>query len=251
MRRAYSMPPDEDVAGVGPVDPEIGLLRLDRKNGKPLAVVYNFAVHPIQGVPGGGNTADIPGFASKVIEENVGGGALAFFLQGCAGDINPARYKDVELPHDAEPLGNLLGLSVLRALKTIQTRDGGALHVIHEVVALPRAADSEQRIKAIQAEQARLLASLQGTNLNLKTFLPLFVQYKVSGDYPSYYSHRYLHEKMLGREHLHQAGRREPRGHGTLRPEHLHHGAAYETPDQSGDTQETPGAECGGRKEDH
>jgi hypothetical protein len=202
MRRAYSMPRDEDVAGVGPIDPEIGLLRLDRKNGTPLAVVYNFAVHPIQGVPGGGNTADISGFASKVIEENMGGGALAFFLQGCAGDINPAKYKDVQQLHDAEPLGNLLGLSVLRALKTIQSRDGGALRLIHEVVALPRGADLEQRIKAIQAEQARLLASLQGTNLNLKTFLPLFVQYKVSGDYPSYYSHRYQHEKTLGREHL-------------------------------------------------
>jgi hypothetical protein len=202
MRRAYSMPRDEDVAGVGPVDPEIGLLRLDRKNGKPLAVVYNFAVHPIQGVPSGANTADIPGFASKVIEENLGGGALAFFLQGCAGDINPSRYKDVEHPHDAEPLGNLLGLSVLRALKTIQSRAGGALRVTHEVLALPRGADLEQRMKAIQAEQGRLLASLQGTNLNLKTFLPLFVRHKLSGDFPSYYSQRYLHEKALGREDL-------------------------------------------------
>jgi hypothetical protein len=70
------------------------------------------------------------------------------------------------------------------------------------VAALPRATDYEQRIRAIQAEQARLLASLKGTSLNLKTFLPLFIQHKVSDEFPSYYSYRYLHEKAAGREEL-------------------------------------------------
>lgn len=40
-----------------------------------------------------------------------------------------------------------------------------------------------RRINAIQEEQARLLKSLQGANLNLKTFLSLYVQYKMSGDF--------------------------------------------------------------------
>ena len=202
VRHAYSLPPDEAVAGIGPVDPQIGLLRLDRKNGQPLAVVYNFACHPIQGVPSRGNTADFPGFASQVIEENLGAGVLALFVQGCAGDINPVLYKDVHNPRDAEPLGNLLGLSAMRALKKIQTRENGELKVVSEVIALPRGADLESRIAALQAAQSKLLQSLKGTSLNLKTFLPLFVQYKVSDDFPSYYSHRYLHDKTLGREDL-------------------------------------------------
>ena len=202
VRHAYSLPPDEEVAGIGPVDPEIGLLRLDRKDGQPLAVVYNFACHPIMGVPSGGNTADVPGFASKVIEENCGPGTIALFVQGCAGDINPVLYKDVHNPRDAEPLGNMLGLSAMRALKNIRTKESGDLKVIHDVIALPRGADLEQRMSAMQAEQSRLLQSLKGTSLNLKTFLPLFVQYKVAGDFPSYYSHRYLHDKSLGREDL-------------------------------------------------
>ena len=46
VRHAYSLVPDEEVAGIGPVDPEIGILRLNRKDGRTLAVVYNFAVHP-------------------------------------------------------------------------------------------------------------------------------------------------------------------------------------------------------------
>ena len=49
VRHAYSLPPDDEVVGVGPVDPEIGVLRIDRMDGTTLAVVYNFAVHPIQG----------------------------------------------------------------------------------------------------------------------------------------------------------------------------------------------------------
>ena len=81
-----------------------------------MAVVYNFACHPIQGVPNGGNTADLTGFASQVIEDNLSDGTLALFLQGCAGDINPVWYKDVDHPRDAEPLGNMLGLSALQGV---------------------------------------------------------------------------------------------------------------------------------------
>ena len=201
VRHAYSLPPDEAVAAVGPVDPEIGILRLDTKDGSTLAVVYNFACHPIMGVPSGGNTADLVGFASKVIEENLSEGTMALFLQGCGGDINPVFYKDVDHPRDAEPLGNLLGLSTLQALRKITTKDDSRLTVLRRELALPRA-DLAQRIIALEAQQQRLLSSLQGTSVNLKTFIPLMVKYNVASEFPSYYSHRYLHEKMLGREDL-------------------------------------------------
>jgi hypothetical protein len=62
---------------LGPIDPQIGLLRVDTAEGKPLALVYNFAGHPYGGVPDGGVTADFPGFASRVIEE-AWPGAVAF-----------------------------------------------------------------------------------------------------------------------------------------------------------------------------
>lgn len=201
VRHAYSLPPDEQIAGVGPVDPQIGILRLDRADGRTLAVVYNFACHPIQGVPSGGNTADITGFASQVIEDNLSEGAIALFLQGCGGDINPVRYKDVANPRDAQPLGNLLGLSTLKALRGIRCQADDRLVVLNEQLALPRA-DVAQRIISLEAEQQRLLGSLRGTTLNLKTFIPLAVKYNLSDEFPSYYSHRYLHEEQLGRDDL-------------------------------------------------
>jgi hypothetical protein len=201
MRRAYSLPPDEQIAQVGPVDPEIGILRLDKKNGETLAVVYNFAMHPIEGVPNGGNTADVIGFASKVIEQNLSEGTMALFLQGCGGDINPVSYKGVDNPPDAEPLGNMLGLSVLKALKNIHSTKIEKIKLINETMDLPRA-NFAPRIEAMQAYQAKLLQSLRGTNINLKTFISLIDKHNYSEDFPSFYSHRYLHDELVGRQDL-------------------------------------------------
>lgn len=200
-RHAYSLPPDELVAEIGPIDPQIGLLRLDREDGSTLAVVYNFACHPIQGGPGGANTADLTGFASQVIEETLGSGAVALFVQGCGGDINPAGYKDVHHPRDAEPLGNMLALSTLKGLRAIRCQPDGRLALFNEQLTLPRN-DPAPRIAAMETERERLLAALQGTSLNLKTFLNLVVKYNLDRDFPSASSHRYLHEKLLGREEL-------------------------------------------------
>lgn len=198
VRHAYSLPADDDVAEVGPIDPQIGILRLDRLDGRTLAIVYNFAIHPIQGVPSGANTADIVGFASQVIEDNLSEGTISLFLQGCGGDINPLLYKDVEHPRSAEPLGNLLGLSTLQAIRKIECHDDARLELLTQHIDLPRG-DRTERIYAMEAEQKRLLASLKGTTLNLKTFLPLAVKYHLADQFPAYYSHRYLHDDKHGR----------------------------------------------------
>lgn len=201
VRHAYSLPADEEVESTGPIDPQIGILRLDKLDGQTLAVVYNFACHPIMGVLGDGNTADLVGFASKVIEENLSAGTIALFVQGCGGDINPVRYKDVHHPRHAEPLGNMLGLSVLRAVRNIRCDATSPLVILNEKLELPRA-DYSERIEALVAEQSRLVKSLKGTSLNLKTFLELANKYNLSKEFPSFDSHLYLTEKAQGREDL-------------------------------------------------
>ena len=95
----------------------------------------------------------------------------------------------------------MLGLSTLKGLRKIQCRDDTRLRVVNESLSLPRA-DLVERIAAMEAEQSRLVRSLKGTSLNLKTFLPLTVKYNLADDFPSYYSHAYLHEKKLGRNDL-------------------------------------------------
>ncbi|GMW03029.1 MAG: hypothetical protein AMXMBFR84_41650 [Candidatus Hydrogenedentota bacterium] len=197
IRHTNPCPPDAEVEGVGPIDPEIGVMRIDRADGHPIAVLYNFACHPYLTVPRGGVTADFPGFASAVIEETLGEGALALFIQGAGGDITDVHYKDVNRPRDAEPLGTMLGLSTLKAWRTI-TPSPAKLQVISEKLDLPRKNDFERKIAALQEEQAALLRNLRGTSLNFETFLPLYIKYTHDPDTPSNYSYKYLQSAALG-----------------------------------------------------
>jgi len=201
VRHAYSLPPNEEVARTGPIDPEIGVLRIDKTNGDTLAVVYNFACHPIQGVPSGANTADLTGFSSQVIEDNLSEGAIALFIQGCGGDINPISYKDVDHPRHAEPLGNMLGLSTLKAVRKIKTQDSNRLVLFNEIIELPRA-DLADKITELEIRQQVLLQSLGGTTLNIRTFMHLTNKHNLDPKFPSYHASRYLHDEDLEKTDL-------------------------------------------------
>ncbi len=202
VRHSNPCPPDEDVEALGPMDPEIGLLRVDRLDGTPLAVVYNYACHTLIGVPSGAITANFCGFASEVIEENLPG-ATALFLQGAAGDVTEVLYKDVTRPRDARPLGMMLGLSVLQAARKIRTGPA-SVTVINEPVALPRRVDSDACIAGLERERDELLASLRFTSLNLKAFVPLYLRHLMDPAHPGDYSYRYLQEEARGVDDLRQ-----------------------------------------------
>lgn len=198
IRHSNPSPPDDVVESVGPIDPEIGVLRLDRMDGSTLAVVYNFACHPYVTVPEGGVTADFPGFASEVIEDNLPG-AMALFLQGAGGDITPILYKDVNRARDSAPEGRLLGLSTLKAVRAIETKPA-ALKVVNEALRLPRKADFDERVAELEAEQASLLHSLRGMSLNLRSFVPLYVKHLMNPEYPLDYKYRYLQSESIGED---------------------------------------------------
>lgn len=200
-RYAYPCPRDEDVAGIGPIDPEIGIMRIDRMDGVPLAVVYNFACHLLIGVPNGGVTANFPGFASKVIEENLGHGAMALFLQRAGGDILEVHFKDVNRPRNCEPLGTMLGLSALNAARRIRTGEA-KISVISETIPFPLKKDISMRINKRLQDRNELLATLGSTCLNFKSFLPLYLKYALNPQFPGDYSYRYMQEASIGSDEL-------------------------------------------------
>jgi len=72
-----------------PVDPTVSVLRIDRMDGEPLAILVNYACHPVTfGSDNMRFSADFPGVMCKVVEKAFGDKPLAFFMQGAAGDIN-------------------------------------------------------------------------------------------------------------------------------------------------------------------
>ncbi len=212
IRRATPLPKDSDVAGTGPLDTQIGLLRVDTLAGKPLALVYNFACHAYCGAPGGGVSADFPGFASRVIEE-AWPGAVALFVQGAAGDITPVRYKDFDAPAPTEQLGTRLGLSALHAAQDISTTSQAAVRVLSETIELPRRTDTAERIQSLLAEQEKILAAFTGVGcgshgagvaLNYKSFLPLYMKYNVDSEHPLEAAYSYEQDEAAGRNALRQ-----------------------------------------------
>jgi len=108
------------------VDPTVTVLRLDRADGAPLAVLTNYACHPV--VFGADNlrySADFPGVMNRVVEQELGGHVQSFFLQGAPGDINP-YYAVTPLEQDAigrrDWTGERLGREAARVAKEIHTR---------------------------------------------------------------------------------------------------------------------------------
>lgn len=117
----------------GTVDREVGILRIDETSGKSLAVVYNYATHPVTQM--GKNrqvTADYPGAASRLIESQSGG--MALFLQGCCGNINPKVNGEFSV---TEKAGAELGEKVLAAWKDIAVADAMTVAMASTELTLP------------------------------------------------------------------------------------------------------------------
>lgn len=109
-----------------PVDPTVGMIRIDRRDGTPLALLVNYACHPVVLGPDSFNySADYPGEMRRVVEQAMGHDAMAFFLQGAPGDINP-YYDKTPLIEDAvavmKQTGQKLGLEAVRVARSIQTQ---------------------------------------------------------------------------------------------------------------------------------
>ncbi len=198
IRHANPDRPDMQISTPGKIDPEIGILKLERMDGTPKAVVYNYACHPYTGVPDKSVTAEFPGIASGVIETQLGYGAMAFFMQGPAGDITEILYKDVNTPRSCVPFGHSLGLNVLRKLKEIDCTKKAGLAFVSERITLPLRKDIPELIGRLEDENRELVAGLRSTSLNVKTFIPLYVKYSLSPEFPSASSYGYQWEKMEG-----------------------------------------------------
>jgi len=184
-------PPGDEIEKLRPIDPEIGILRIDRLDGGPLAVAYDFASHLLVGCREGKITADFPGVTSRYLEENLGADVTAIFLQGANGDIMEASYDDRENPRNKYDFGYQLGRSVLKVYRSIRTAPA-RIKVATRHVAFPLRSDIPEAVAAVRKKQAELSASMRYTGLSFKTFLPLYLKYSLHPDFPNHLPHRYM-----------------------------------------------------------
>ena len=104
-----------------PVDPRIGLLRFTAADGRVLALLVNYACHAVVLGPDNLNySADWPGYMYRRLEKELGAPAVAYFIPGAGGDINPyddkmsVKEKAFEI---AQRTGETIADTVLQAMR--------------------------------------------------------------------------------------------------------------------------------------
>jgi neutral ceramidase len=140
------------VLGVNPggaIDYEVGVIRIDDAEQNPICIIANYACHPV--VLGGSNyliSADYPGYAMGLVEQVQRGNAVAMFLNGTAGNLNPIRVGRTF--EEAKQRGTILGAEVVKVCEGIDTSPEIELRVAKEKVEL-RSGElpSEDELEAI------------------------------------------------------------------------------------------------------
>ena len=103
----------------GAVVPWVNTLSAYTEDGRPFAVLFEHAAHPVITMTSGDISADFPGHAANHITEELGGGITALFAQGCGANNNgfPVSFSIKSGWHErAEEAGRKLGRGVLEAM---------------------------------------------------------------------------------------------------------------------------------------
>lgn len=126
----------------GPVDRQIHVIRVTRRDGSPIALVANYAMHGT--VMSGQNlkiSGDGPGVVTEYLEEKIGG--VALYVNGAAGNIAPiySVYANERAGHLSE-FRVLLGDRILAAVARLGPgTEQAAIRHAEKIVETPRKPD--------------------------------------------------------------------------------------------------------------
>jgi hypothetical protein len=128
-------PPEHIVRPLGEIDPEVGVFKLVDVSGKVACLLFNHAGHP--NVLSGDNyliSAEYPGFAERLLEEEFGGTAI--FVNGAQGtmDIDGLGPRDWA---ELERLGRKLAKAVAETARIIQPSEELTLRCANVKYGLP------------------------------------------------------------------------------------------------------------------
>jgi hypothetical protein len=117
----------------GPVDPEVGVIKIEDMNGQARAIVMNYACHADVVCQNYAISADYPGVATRKVEEAFGNNLNCLFVQGAGGNIESliisSRRTGPEDPfqtdyNSIERVGGLLAYETVKLAKTLSPKTG-------------------------------------------------------------------------------------------------------------------------------
>lgn len=130
VTRLWTQAPNYD----GPSDKEISVVTLETPAGEPIAVYYNFGMHPNSMYMSSIISADAPGVASSYIEDYYNGKVIALWSSSASGNQNPRYLQPMQ---DIERMKSEVALSSGRAKNTDEANRiagfGGGVDDIFEV----------------------------------------------------------------------------------------------------------------------
>ncbi len=112
----------------GPIDPEVGVIKVEDMEGRPRAIVMNYACHSDVVCQNYAISADYPGAATRKVEEAFGGGLNCLFVQGAGGNIESLIISsrrtgpDDPFPTDystIERVGGLLAYETVKLARSL------------------------------------------------------------------------------------------------------------------------------------
>lgn len=134
IQMSFTLPQDTSELIFGPIDPEVGIIRIEDNNSNILASVINFSCHPTSAGYEDMSyiiSADYPGYTTKVIEQMEGG--ICLFTLGTAGDIVVIERGEKQ----RQQIGTALGAEALRRIQRVPTTDDVSIKVLKKNVTLP------------------------------------------------------------------------------------------------------------------
>ena len=90
----------------GPTDPEVSFISLRSLDGRPIALLANYLLHYVSGIPSGGVSTDYFGEFARLIEKQIGVASnghppfVGIMSNGTSGNINNCNFRHPRKPSD-------------------------------------------------------------------------------------------------------------------------------------------------------
>jgi len=151
---------DELIKPAGPTDPEICFVSVQAKDGRPIAVLANYSLHYVGGVPIGAISGDYFGVFDRRLGEMLGADRsetpfVAMMSNGTSGNINNINFRNrgpAMAPYEKmTKVANAVAAEVFRVYQSIEHKDAVTLDVRYDEIALkPRKPTPEMVAYATQ-----------------------------------------------------------------------------------------------------
>ncbi|HUH97708.1 MAG TPA: neutral/alkaline non-lysosomal ceramidase N-terminal domain-containing protein [Anaerolineales bacterium] len=148
----------------GPLDVQVGVLRVDDLQHRPLAVLMNYGCHPtVLGPENLAISADFPG-AARAALDRIYPGTLFLFTNGASGDVSTRFTRRSQGFAEVERMGNILAGEVLKVMQLVTPVQQVSISSRISPVKLPvrnfpPLEAARKQVEQLQAELARMRAA--------------------------------------------------------------------------------------------